>query len=394
MNENETGKPNNGSEQEKKDSHKKVSFYLAIFFFVIIIIADVALIINHEKVFSETENRMLEQSPKITGTKLVSGKFMSQFEDFVSDQFFLRDNWIQTNLKTDIALGKKESNGVYLGKDGYLFEKTAEPDPGKIETTVNAINDLADKNPELNHYMAIVPNATEIHPAKIPAGAPVRKQAEDIETTKKLLSNNVTFIDLIDVLKSHQDEQLYYKSDHHWTSLGAKYAFEEIASSMRLDGVTGEYDVKTVTENFSGTMASASGSFNTTDKIDIYIPGNIKEYYVEYDGDPAKYATIYKSEALEHKDKYEVFFGGNYPKIKITTVNDNGRNLLLLKDSYANCFVQFLLPYYDSIVVVDPRYYSEDISKDIGSSDITDVLILYNENTFVEDNSLAGILAE
>ena len=86
--------------------------------------------------------------------------------------------------------------------------------------------------------------------------------------------------------------------------------------------------------------------------------------------------------------------GGNFPRAQITTMNGTGRNLLLLKDSYANCFVQFLLPFYDRIVVVDPRYYSDDLEADIADNGITDVLILYNANTFFEDNSLAGVLEQ
>ena len=105
-----------------------------------------------------------------------------------------------------------------------------------------------------------------------------------------------------------------------------------------------------------------------------------------------KYSSIYRSEALEQKNKYEVFFGGNFPKITITTLNETGKNLLVLKDSYANCFIQFLLPHYDHIIMVDPRYYSDDLEAELNASDITDVLILYNENTFAQDNSLAGVL--
>ena len=86
--------------------------------------------------------------------------------------------------------------------------------------------------------------------------------------------------------------------------------------------------------------------------------------------------------------------GGNYPSVLITTLNETGRNLLLLKDSYANCFIQFLLPFYDRILVVDPRYYSDDLNEDITDYNITDVLILYNANTFMQDNSLAGVLEQ
>lgn len=112
---------------------------------------------------------------------------------------------------------------------------------------------------------------------------------------------------------------------------------------------------------------------------------------VEYVEQMEKKASVYDSEMLDNNDKYAVFFGGNYPMIKIKTTNREGRNLLVIKDSYANCFVPFLIPHYKEITMIDPRYYYEDVNKEIADSDIQDVLFLYNANTFFEDNSLSSI---
>ena len=217
-------------------------------------------------------------------------------------------------------------------------------------------------------------------------------QMADIRAVSSALSPDITFVSVYDTLRSHSEEQLYYKGDHHWTSLGAKYAFETIAPYIGISDPIKSWNVMQVTDSFSGTLSSASGSFSTTDSIEIYAPETEMAYYVEYAGDPVKYSSVYSSKALDSKNKYEVFLGGNYPRISITTVNDTGRNLLLLKDSFANCFVQFLLPFYDRIVIVDPRYYSDDLNADMDTCEITDVLFLYNANTFLEDNSLAGVL--
>ena len=107
-----------------------------------------------------------------------------------------------------------------------------------------------------------------------------------------------------------------------------------------------------------------------------------------------KTTSIYDSESLKEKDKYTVFFGGNHARIDISTTQKERRNLLLFKDSYANCMVQFLLPYYQNIVIIDPRYFYESVDNIIESYSITDILFLYNVDTFLGDNSIADVLAD
>ena len=118
------------------------------------------------------------------------------------------------------------------------------------------------------------------------------------------------------------------------------------------------------------------------------------DYKVVYADTNAITATLYDKSALESKDHYTVFFGGNHPRIDITTTVENQRRLLIFKDSYANCFVQFLIPYYERIILVDPRYYYDDISILMKQSGVTDVLYLYNLDTFLSDTSLSDVLAE
>ena len=388
------GKNNNinDSERRRTDTHRQVSMVVMLIFFGFIVIADIVLLFSHSRTMSENENRMLQQAPVFNTSRVVSGKFMEDFEDFVADQFMGRDGWISAKLRMDRMSGKKESNGVYIGSKGYLFEAAAVPDEERISANMDAVNRFASRHSSLNIVMSIVPNAVSVLKDVYPSGAPTRDQLKDIDNVRAKLASGTQFVSVYDTLRQHSAEPIYYKSDHHWTSLGAMYAFEVIAPYIGVSNPSQNWQVMKVTNAFSGTLASNSGSFSTSDSIEIYTPENDIMYYVEYSGDPVKYSSIYNSSALEQKNKYEVFLGGNSPKISITTLNDTGRNLLILKDSYANCFIQFLIPFYDRIVIVDPRYYSDDLEEDISSAQITDVLYLYNANTFFEDNSLASVL--
>ena len=367
---------------------------LAIFVLVLVV-CDIALLVHHDKPFSQRENRVLQQAPELTASSLVSGKYMTEVEDFISDQFFLRDGWISYKLGADKLLGKKESNGIYLGKNGYLIEDASGPRQPNFDENLAAIADFADKySSSAKVMMSVIPNAVSVCSQLLPAGAPVNDQREVIAQIQEGVGDHLEYVDLYDELRSHNNEDIYYKSDHHWTSQGAKYAFEAMKPVLDLEEEDPGYTEYIVTDDFSGTLASSSGAADVKDPISIYVPNSDLEYVVEYVGENMKKATIFDSAALDGGSKYEVFFGGNYPLIKIRTTAENKRNLLVIKDSYANAFMQFLLPYYGTIYMVDPRYYSDDIDNLITTGEITDILFLYNVNTFAEDNSIASVLTD
>ena len=115
-------------------------------------------------------------------------------------------------------------------------------------------------------------------------------------------------------------------------------------------------------------------------------------YYVTYSDSTQRICSLYQSECLNVKDKYTVFFGGNHPKVEISTTANNERVLLLFKDSYANSFVQFLTPYYQKIIMIDPRYYYDSLDSILTSEGVTDVLFLYSADTFLRDTALADVL--
>ncbi|EEG47209.1 DHHW family protein, partial [Blautia hydrogenotrophica] len=176
------------------------------------------------------------------------------------------------------------------------------------------------------------------------------------------------------------------------TSLGAKYVFEDMIEDLNI-APTENYEVYTVTTSFSGTLASKSGYHGQKDTIEVYEPQGVdNDYVVFYADDQKKTTSIYNADSLKEKDQYTVFFGGNHTRIDIDSPNPDNRCLLMFKDSYANSFVQFLTPYYRKIIVIDPRYYYDNVEQIIASEKVTDVLFLYNLNTFLTDTSLADVL--
>lgn len=378
-----------------RERSAKIYIRITGVFLLFLLIATVFNLFGKDKTFSETENRMLAQKPEFSLNSLTSGKFMSDMEDYVTDQFFIRDKWINLKMLEDLALGKRESNGVYIGKKGYLMEIPSEPNKEALDYNMKQLANFGIRHNKLNIVMSLAPNAAYIYDHLTPANAPVRDQAADIAYVRKTADTVLNYVDLTKVLSSHKEEPIYYKTDHHWTTLGARYAFDTIAPSLGIASPTKEYEVYPVTHDFSGTLAAKSGYDKGLDTIEIYVPQGVSsECVVNYTEEQEKIASLYNSKALDSKDKYEVFFGGNHTRIDISTPMETKKNLLLFKDSYANCFIPFLVPYYRNITVIDPRYYYDDIDKLIKDNEITDVLFLYNVNTFMTDNSLGDVLAE
>ena len=345
-----------------------------------------------DRTFSESENRNLVQAPELSWESLSGGTYLSELSEYVADQFPGRDMWMSVNLWYQKLLGSKESGGVYLCKDDYLMQVPGEPNEEQLQRNLEAMERFAETYPGINTVATVVPNAVTVQADKLPDNAPVRDQRADLQHIQDNLEQ-VRFVDVTEALLAHSDEQLFYRTDHHWTSLAAAYAFEELAPALAISAPTlSSYDRYLVSTTFEGTLSSKSGSHKATDTVEIFVPDTQIEYYVTYPDGGGEICSMYKREALEGKDHYTVFFGGNYSRVDITTTADTGRSLLIFKDSYANCMIQLLYPYYDHITMVDPRYYYDNVANIITSENVTDVLFLYNLDTFLSDTSLADVI--
>lgn len=186
---------------------------------------------------------------------------------------------------------------------------------------------------------------------------------------------------------------IYYKTDHHWTTEGAYIAYKEMCTQLGIEyKEIEEYNIRPLTDDFYGSLYYKLGAgIGKSDIINIYIPKDEEKIVVNYLDEEKKTASLYNSESLNGKDKYEVFTGGNHGLIHIKTMSESNKKLIVFKDSYANCFIPFLTSHYTEILVVDPRYYNGEVESLIDEYEITDTLLLYNVNTFNDDKSILNI---
>ena len=350
------------------------------------------MVLSEDVEFSDTENRYMASFPEITLTSVLNGDFMSGIETYLTDQFPVRDACITLKTNTLRLFGQRKINGVYLADNGYLIAEEESFDDEKIMEMTDCINDFADRLDGVEVRFMLVPNAVSIYEEKLPYGVK-STQKNTIDMVEDRLGSNITAVDVYDTFKDNASQQLYFKTDHHWTARGAYLAFLEYAKAAGLDTDSVEYDFMCVSGDFQGTQASNCGVYSSSDIVNICVPENSRgSYIVNYIEKTEKTATLFDESKLKEKDKYLVFMGGNYPQVDVTTNAGTGRRLLVVKDSYANCMIPMLTPYYDSIIVVDPRYYYDNIYDLIQSSGINEVMFLYNVNSYVTDNSLEDVL--
>lgn len=365
--------------------------WLAYLLAGVILLVTLFGLFTRDRTFSENENRNLAQRPALTWSALADGSYLSDLSTYYADQFPGRDSWLSIQLWLNKLLGSREAGGVYLCKDNYLMQVPGEPNEEHLDKNLSAMEAFARQYPEVNVVASIVPNAVTVHADKLPRNAPVRDQRADIARLDGALAQ-VNFVDVTDKLCENSTQELFYRTDHHWTSLAAAYAFEEIAPALGLQSPDlGSYNRYTVSDTFEGTLSSKSGSHKVTDTVELFVPKTQVDYFVQRPGTEAV-CTMYNRESLVAKDHYTVFFGGNYPRIDISTTAQTGKNLLVFKDSYANCFIPLLYPYFENITMVDPRYYYDNVETIMTTGGITDVLFLYNLDTFLSDTSLADVL--
>lgn len=385
--------------KEKRTRKRKPKLQLQAYivrpFLMCLLIFAVANLIFPTKQHSESENRSLTQRPKLTLSSVASGSFMEQYESYQTDQFIGRDFFRAVKVRIDSLSGKKEENGVFNGKKGQLLEDIVVPDKESLNKNLEAIRTFRQGFSDVTASMILVPDAAAVLEDKLPSLATVADQSVLIKSVKRTLGEEVSWIDAESVMNAHKDEKIYYKTDHHWTTLGAYYVFQESGDAL---GVQAKDQQSTflpypVTTTFNGSLASKSG-YETKEKeqIDIYVPQDDIQVVVNQVEEKKKITSLYSSDNLKSKDKYMVFLGGNFGLLDIKTTANSTRRLIVFKDSYANCFIPFLTPYFREIVVVDPRYYSGNATDLMSTYGITDMLFLYNANTFFADNNISGVL--
>ena len=382
-----------------------------------------------KQTFSENENRALASWPVYSFDTLKDGSYMSGIQTYLSDHFPLRDPFMTLKTKYEILTGREEINDIYLAKDGYYIEAYKTPkQQKKIITQFQKLQDAITTGAKENVRVMLVPTAISTYNTKLPNCAPDRGVLRQVDTMNEIYAAlpNMQKVDAWRALQTAavQEETdrtqalgdadgaqpvanagdavcdtsaadgLYYHTDHHWTTHGAYVGYQAYCDAAGLSPIPeADFQKTCVTTDFHGTIFSKlHDSTVPGDAITLYeYPAN--QLTVSYPDTGEVTDTLYNRDYLAQKDKYSMFLNNLHPLVEITNETaDSDRQLVLIKDSYANSMVPFLVNHYQKIYVFDTRYYRFGPSSFINEHpEVTDVLLLYNMNTIDTDLGVGGI---
>ena len=354
------------------------------FFCLLLALSALAGLIVPDRYYSEREKRTLTQKPQFTIADFISGKFSDELEQYLTDQVPLRDDWVTLKTYMELAVGKRESGGVYIGKDKYLMDKFTAYSKKQLAANAAALAELQKKLAAEGISMdtILVPVAAQVLTDKLPAYAPTADYAAILQV---LTDAGVDTVDVFSALAAHSGENIYYRTDHHWTSLGAYYAY---CAWRGVAPNADDWTQEILCNNFRGT---------TWNKVPLpTVPAEeITAWYkheyraVSYNGGEYETNSIYERKYLSGSDQYAVFLNSNQAQTVISGSGKSGK-LLLIKDSYGNTFSQFPVEDYAEVHVIDLRFFKGDVTEYAKENGITDALVLYGVQNFVKDTNLRG----
>lgn len=379
---------------------KRYAIFLTALFCGFLAVFFAANLISPDRDFSEDENRYLAQRPELDADDFklslapfsgesgdfFTGKFMSDFETYLTDQFVFRDEWIAAKAMAERLAGKGENNGVYLCDKDTLIPRFDRPDPTKVTNNLDYVNKLVE-NVDVPVYFSLIPGKVSVWADRLPEGAPNASEGDIL--TQAQTTTQAHWVDIASALEAHKDEDVYYRLDHHWTSLGAYYGYAALMEAMGLETTPlSDYEKTTVSTDFKGTTYSSSGvRWMAPDSIDIYVPEE-GITVTAWNGTQPEAGVLYDWSKLEVKDKYSFFLGGNKPLAVVKGQNTDGPKLLVIRDSYSDSLAPFLTADFSEVHLFDPRYNKTPVSQYVAENGIDQVLVLYSVSNFVSDGNL------
>ena len=315
---------------------KKYSIFITVLFCLFLFGFGIALLVLPDREFSEQENRYLTQfkAPTLDSVFGENGQFMADFEKYVNDQFPLRDQWIQLKAWSEGLLGKQENNKVYFGTDGQtLFAQFNALSDEALAERVDYVNQLAD-NVIVPVYFSLIPDKTYVWADRLPDGAPRVDDGSTLDRAQALCSEWVTWIDLKNVL---QGGDVFYRTDHHWSTMGAYQGYQALMTSMTGSYTQLDTQPTLVSDRFYGTTWSSSGAgWISPDEMYTWVPeggltGNTT--VTRYPEELPEEGSLYDLSKLEQKDKYSMFLGGNQGLCIIENPDAQNGKLLVIRVS-------------------------------------------------------------
>lgn len=332
--------------------------------------------------FSEKEKRYLEKAPAFTWENLSSGQLGEDIESYMADHLPGRDFLVGLNAYVDLWTGRQWGKDIYVFADDRLVEAPVKWEPSKAQKNMNMINQFADGLGR-NVDLMLVPSAGWA------AGEQEALYQDEamIRDIYAMAGENLNTVNLLDTYRGRSD--LYFKTDHHWNARGAYEGYQAYRQYLGKPWVSEEeFEIGTYGE-FRGSTYSRSGLWLTpAEPLELW--QGSENLTVTNDESSEPHPGVFYWERLEEADKYTVNLDGNHPLVRIENPNGQGK-LLVIRDSYSNSLGTFLAESWETVVLVDLRYYKEPVSELAAREGFDDILVCYSIGNFMTDGNMVWL---
>ncbi|MGO5335886.1 DHHW family protein [Bilifractor sp. LCP19S3_H10] len=275
------------------------------------------------------------------------------------------------------------------GFDIYYFnQENADAYASMINTVKSRVGQ------QMNLYDMIIPTGFGVDLSEdVQKSLGGSSQKEAIRYAYDRMDPSVKKVSVFDTLVSHNSEYLYFRTDHHWTSLGAYYAYQEFCKAKGITAHTTSDLQEKDFPGFIGTYYSLSNQSsalgNNPDTVQAWIPNGTNEMtYTDQNGNSYSYPIVADASTFSSENKYLAFIAGDQPyeEIHNPAITD-GSSCLILKESFGNCFVPWLVDHYQNLYVIDYRYYNGNLTQFVSDHQIQDVIFLNNTEAVTADRA-------
>jgi len=369
-----------------------LKYITIIFFFGFIFIVPIITLSTPDKKISEIENKILTPLPKLNLNTITTKSFMNNFDKYSGDQFPLRVNFLKLKNYYSYIIGNREFRDIYIGEDDRLMEQFIF-NKDIIDKNISQATKLSKyiyNKHDIKSTLVVIPTSIAFYEDELPSWAMSDNQKSALDYIKNQIdvldtSSMSNFYSPYDILNKYRGMDIYFNTDHHWTQLGARIAYEDMFGNTSLNEILSPDNYKEVTKDFYGTYYSKALLPQIKgDSISAYKDFNNFRVNIDFD---KEFDTLYDRDKLNGKNKYQYFLHGD-PAVAVIEGNlNNNDEILIFKDSYVHSFIPFLTSNYKRIHVVDPRYYKIDIEEYLSKNKgIARVLFMSNLQTFSSTN--------
>lgn len=329
-----------------------------------------------KKAFSEMEKRYLAEAPDFGWKPVFSGQWSREAEQYLTDHVPGRNLFVGINAYMELLAGRQHLKDVWL-EDGKLLEAPVAMEEKAISRNMKAIHTFADTIGQRVHLM-VVPSAGWA------AGVEGYTDEDTLDAIYAAAKEKVCPVPVEDIFRGKPE--LYYNTDHHWTSRGAYQGYGAFMEAVGRESRAEQDFTITAAGDFRGSTYSRSALWLTPAETMELWQGS-HQLTVTNGETEGIHEGIFYRERLEEADKYTVFLDGNHSIVRVQNPEKQGK-LLVIRDSYSNCLGGFLAESYGEVVLVDLRYYRQAVSALADQEYFDDVLVCYSCANFLTDTNL------